>query len=104
MVWGWLNRSHKITIFTHLCTVYNAGCQEVFPRKNNGCRHFWIQNTGSCSWLGKKRLNRLFVGVGYWPRRESANNVGIMLLGFNADNTRDAIDELKGKGYPFISK
>ncbi len=27
---------------------------------------------------------------------------GIMLFGFNVDNTREAIDELKGKGYPFI--
>ncbi len=27
---------------------------------------------------------------------------GIMLVSFNVDNTRDAIDELKGKGYPFI--
>ena len=52
----------------------------------------------------KNRLNRLFAGVGCWPMRESANNVGIMLLSFNVDNTRDAIDELKGKGYPFISK
>ena len=27
---------------------------------------------------------------------------GIMILSFNVDNTREAIDELKGKGYPFI--
>lgn len=27
---------------------------------------------------------------------------GIMLIGFNVDNTRKAMDELKGKGYPFI--
>jgi methylmalonyl-CoA/ethylmalonyl-CoA epimerase len=27
---------------------------------------------------------------------------GIMLVSFNVDNTRNAIDELKGKGYPFI--
>ncbi|MBN1773273.1 MAG: VOC family protein [Deltaproteobacteria bacterium] len=27
---------------------------------------------------------------------------GVMLFGFNVDNTRQAIDELKGKGYPFI--
>jgi len=27
---------------------------------------------------------------------------GVMLISFNVDNTRDAIDELKGKGYPFI--
>ena len=27
---------------------------------------------------------------------------GIMLLGFNVDNTREAIDELTAKGYPFI--
>lgn len=27
---------------------------------------------------------------------------GVMLFGFNVDNTREAIDELKGKGYPFI--
>jgi methylmalonyl-CoA/ethylmalonyl-CoA epimerase len=27
---------------------------------------------------------------------------GIMLVSFNVDNTRDAMDELTGKGYPFI--
>jgi methylmalonyl-CoA/ethylmalonyl-CoA epimerase len=27
---------------------------------------------------------------------------GIMLFGFNVDNTRKSIEELKGKGYPFI--
>ena len=27
---------------------------------------------------------------------------GFMLISFNLDNTREAIDELKGKGYPFI--
>ena len=27
---------------------------------------------------------------------------GVMLISFNVDNTRNAIDELKGKGYPFI--
>ena len=27
---------------------------------------------------------------------------GIMLVSFNVDNTRKAMDELKGKGYPFI--
>jgi methylmalonyl-CoA/ethylmalonyl-CoA epimerase len=27
---------------------------------------------------------------------------GIMLLSFNVDRTADAVDELKGKGYPFI--
>jgi len=27
---------------------------------------------------------------------------GIMLLSFNVDNTREAMDELKGKDYPFI--
>lgn len=27
---------------------------------------------------------------------------GIMLISFNVDNTRDAIKELQGKGYPFI--
>ncbi len=27
---------------------------------------------------------------------------GIMLISLNVDNTRNAIDELKGKGYPFI--
>ena len=27
---------------------------------------------------------------------------GIMLISFNVDNTRAAMDELKGKGYPFI--
>ncbi len=27
---------------------------------------------------------------------------GIMLISFNVDNTREAIKELKGKGYPFI--
>lgn len=26
---------------------------------------------------------------------------GIMLIGFNVDSTRTAMDELKGKGYPF---
>jgi methylmalonyl-CoA/ethylmalonyl-CoA epimerase len=30
------------------------------------------------------------------------NGEGIMLISFNVDNTRKAIDELKGKGYPFI--
>ena len=27
---------------------------------------------------------------------------GVMLISLNVDNTRDAIDELKGEGYPFI--
>ena len=27
---------------------------------------------------------------------------GIMLISFNVDNTREAMDELKRKGYPFI--
>ncbi len=27
---------------------------------------------------------------------------GVMLISFNVDNTRDAIDELKEEGYPFI--
>jgi len=27
---------------------------------------------------------------------------GVMLLSFNVDSTREAMDELKGKGYPFI--
>jgi methylmalonyl-CoA/ethylmalonyl-CoA epimerase len=27
---------------------------------------------------------------------------GVMLISLNVDNTRKAIDELKGKGYPFI--
>jgi len=27
---------------------------------------------------------------------------GVMIISFNVDNTRKAIDELKGKGYPFI--
>jgi len=27
---------------------------------------------------------------------------GVMLISFNVDNTRDAIDELEAKGYPFI--
>jgi methylmalonyl-CoA/ethylmalonyl-CoA epimerase len=27
---------------------------------------------------------------------------GIMLVSFNVDNTREAMNELKGKGYPFI--
>jgi methylmalonyl-CoA/ethylmalonyl-CoA epimerase len=27
---------------------------------------------------------------------------GVMLISFNVDNTRKAVDELKGKGYPFI--
>jgi methylmalonyl-CoA/ethylmalonyl-CoA epimerase len=27
---------------------------------------------------------------------------GIMLVSFNVDNTREAISELQGKGYPFI--
>lgn len=27
---------------------------------------------------------------------------GVMLISFNVDNTREAIDELKEKGYPFI--
>jgi methylmalonyl-CoA/ethylmalonyl-CoA epimerase len=27
---------------------------------------------------------------------------GVMLISFNVDNTRKSVDELKGKGYPFI--
>lgn len=27
---------------------------------------------------------------------------GIMLVSFNVDNTREAMEEMKGKGYPFI--
>jgi methylmalonyl-CoA/ethylmalonyl-CoA epimerase len=27
---------------------------------------------------------------------------GVMIISFNVDNTREAMDELKGKGYPFI--
>ena len=27
---------------------------------------------------------------------------GIMLISFNVDNTRDSMEELKGKGFPFI--
>ena len=30
------------------------------------------------------------------------NGEGIMLISFNVDNTREAIDELKAKDYPFI--
>jgi methylmalonyl-CoA/ethylmalonyl-CoA epimerase len=30
------------------------------------------------------------------------NGEGVMLISFNVDNTREAIDELKEKGYPFI--
>jgi len=30
------------------------------------------------------------------------NGEGIMLISFNVDNTREAIDELKEKNYPFI--
>jgi methylmalonyl-CoA/ethylmalonyl-CoA epimerase len=30
------------------------------------------------------------------------NGEGVMLISFNVDNTRDAVDELKEKGYPFI--
>ncbi|MBW1667972.1 MAG: VOC family protein [Deltaproteobacteria bacterium] len=30
------------------------------------------------------------------------NGEGIMLISFNVDNTREAIDELKKKNYPFI--
>src|SRR4030042_4519439 len=30
------------------------------------------------------------------------NGEGVMLISFNVDNTRKSIDELKGKGYPFI--
>ena len=30
------------------------------------------------------------------------NGEGVMLISFNVDNTRKAIDELKVKGYPFI--
>jgi methylmalonyl-CoA/ethylmalonyl-CoA epimerase len=30
------------------------------------------------------------------------NGEGVMLISFNVDNTRKAVDELKGKGYPFI--
>jgi len=31
------------------------------------------------------------------------NGEGVMLISFNVDNTREAIDELKAKGYPFIA-
>lgn len=31
------------------------------------------------------------------------NGEGIMLIGLNVDNTREAVEELKGKGYPFIA-
>ena len=30
------------------------------------------------------------------------NGEGVMLISFNVDNTREAIDELKERGYPFI--
>jgi methylmalonyl-CoA/ethylmalonyl-CoA epimerase len=30
------------------------------------------------------------------------NGEGVMLISFHVDNTRNAVDELKGKGYPFI--
>jgi methylmalonyl-CoA/ethylmalonyl-CoA epimerase len=30
------------------------------------------------------------------------NGEGLMLVSFNVDNTRKAVEELKGKGYPFI--
>ena len=30
------------------------------------------------------------------------NGEGVMLISFNVDNTREAMDELKEKGYPFI--
>jgi len=30
------------------------------------------------------------------------NGEGIMLIGLNVDNTREAIKDLEGKGYPFI--
>ncbi len=30
------------------------------------------------------------------------NGEGIMLISFNVDNTRKAVDELKSEGYPFI--
>lgn len=30
------------------------------------------------------------------------NGEGIMLLGFNVENARNAVGELEGKGYPFI--
>jgi methylmalonyl-CoA/ethylmalonyl-CoA epimerase len=30
------------------------------------------------------------------------NGEGVMLISFNVDNTRKAIEELEGKGYPFI--
>jgi methylmalonyl-CoA/ethylmalonyl-CoA epimerase len=30
------------------------------------------------------------------------NGEGVMLISFNVDNTRKAMEELKGKGYPFI--
>ncbi|MBW1819391.1 MAG: methylmalonyl-CoA epimerase, partial [Deltaproteobacteria bacterium] len=30
------------------------------------------------------------------------NGEGVMLISFNVDNTREAIDELKAKDYPFI--
>lgn len=30
------------------------------------------------------------------------NGEGIMVISFNVDNTRNAVDELKSKGYPFI--
>ena len=30
------------------------------------------------------------------------NGEGVMLISFNVDNTREAVDELTAKGYPFI--
>jgi len=30
------------------------------------------------------------------------NGEGVMLISFNVDNTRSAVEELQGKGYPFI--
>ncbi|RPI73435.1 MAG: methylmalonyl-CoA epimerase [Desulfobacteraceae bacterium] len=30
------------------------------------------------------------------------NGEGVMIISFNVDNTRKAVDELKGKDYPFI--
>ena len=30
------------------------------------------------------------------------NGEGVMLISFNVDKTRSAVEELKGKGYPFI--
>ena len=30
------------------------------------------------------------------------NGEGVMIVSFNVDNTRDAVKELHGKGYPFI--